>query len=410
MREEGYWPQLLIALGLFILLLPCVSAANISPGRTELNYSAANSAQKFTFYAVNINSQQKTVELIAEGELAQYVIFEKTELILAPNSYVPFNFTLNLPTDLPPGNHSVNIGVMESSSTSGTGLGAQSIAASQINVENSYKGGVIIANLTASNVKTISQPVVFTTDLTNPTTFDVSNITGTITVFGISNETVQVLQLGTTHLPAGNKTKLVAQWVANNATIGSYKAVANITYSGSSTQSETNFQIGEPSIELLNITVTSGDISKFTAKVHNNWNEEFTDVYASFKISETGGPLIEEIKTLTTNLAPNQTVELTAYWQGTYDSTRQDIEIIIHFAGLQNSETIKATPAKSQIVGQVTTAKVEESVPISYLIISALVLMVVVMVVQYFRAPRRPDARQWPYRQQYSQYYGRYYR
>jgi hypothetical protein len=289
-------------------------------------------------------------------------------------------------------------------------LAAQTIAASQIKVENSYKGGVIIANLTASNVKTVNQPVVFTTDLTNPTTFDVSNITGTVTVFGVSNEILQVLKLGMTNLPAGNMTKLVAQWVPRNATLGSYKAVANITYYGGSTQSETNFQIGEPSVDILNVTMTSGDISKFAVKVHNNWNSEFKDVYASFKISETGGPLIEEIKTSTTNLAPDQTAELTAYWQGTYDPARQDVEAIVYFAGLQNSKTVKAIPAKSQIAGQAVTAKVEEGVPISYLVICALVLAVVVMVVQYLRTPKRPDARQWPYKQQYSPYYGRYYR
>ncbi|MCX6774842.1 MAG: hypothetical protein NTY99_01990, partial [DPANN group archaeon] len=94
MREDC-WP-ILAAIVLFILLLPCVSAAGISPGRTELNYSAANSVQKFTFYAVNSESQEKTIKLIAEGELAPYIVFEKTELVLAPNSYMPFNFTLNL--------------------------------------------------------------------------------------------------------------------------------------------------------------------------------------------------------------------------------------------------------------------------------------------------------------------------
>ena len=90
MREEGYWPQLLLALGLFILLIPSASAAGISPGRTELSYNAANSVQKFTFYAVNSESQEKTIKLIAEGELAPYIVFEKTELVLAPNGYVPF--------------------------------------------------------------------------------------------------------------------------------------------------------------------------------------------------------------------------------------------------------------------------------------------------------------------------------
>lgn len=375
---------LILMLGL--LLLPAISAIGVSPAKAELNLDAS-SPQTLTFYAINSEAQTINVKLFADGELANYVKFDTTEFALAANTFKAFQVTVTPSKDLPAGEHTVGINVMVPAAARGTGMAANVIAKARLTIKKPYESGLIIAKLTASDVAP-GQIVNFKIDITNPTNFDIADITGDVAVYDSENKSIKSLSLAKTSLPAAGKTQLHGQWHTQATSIGEYKAIASFTYAGNSARDEVRFKIGNPLIEIRDVAASPyGDVTKLTATVQNKWNTKLTGVYASFEIFE-GDKNLGTVQSPTTDIAPNQITELTAYWQGTYDPAKHNIETTVHYGDRTSSKSAGVERSKPAIAGLAVAPT--EKIPWLYFLICGLSFIVIMLIVQYFKLPKQP--------------------
>lgn len=379
-----YWSLLLVLI--FFLLIPEVKAVGIAPASMEIDFGTISPNQTETFYAVNLGNRTVNVELRARGALSQYVKFDTTELTLEPNEKKPFKVTLRLPENLSSGTYIISIAVVEVLSASGD-MAAVTSVESQLKINNPYTSGLILVDLKVDNISTPGT-VNFIVDVSNPTEFDVSSVVGSIKVYD-SNAEIQYLPLGTMNFQAEDKIQLTERWDASEVPIGIYRAVASFSYSGSLIEDEAHFQIGQPSIDIIDVVVSQiGNTSKFLVKIRNKWNTELTNVYAYVKILEDDN-IVGETQSPPTNIPPNQIAELVAYWQKFYDASKHDVEITIYYGKFTSDTKIGAT-GMPEISGKTPSkTKALEGISPTHIMLGILLLAVIVLLLLYIIPPRR---------------------
>jgi hypothetical protein len=323
--------------------------------------------KEIEFSIVNNEHKNMNVMLGAAGELAEYIKLEKNYIEFKVNEESKaVKYTIDLPERIDtPGLHEARIAATDIPNELGKGevnVGAAIVVTSQllVKVPYPYKYAEILLTSTPEG-KTTN----FFLEVSNLGQNDLVDISGTIEIFGPTNEKIAVIKTDSRTIKAMSKGELVAKWTSESNS-GKYKAVATLTYDeGKIATVEHVFSVGTLAVDIVDINVKNfrlGEIAKFDMTIENKWNEEVKDVFANLKIEDSKGNLIADTKTASVDLKPLAREVVNAYWdtagikEGTYSG-----KLILNFANQQVERQLKTeinlNSIKVEIIGAGITAK-----------------------------------------------------
>ncbi|HIH14564.1 MAG TPA: hypothetical protein HA224_04920 [Nanoarchaeota archaeon] len=278
--------QIILLIILLASVMAIADAIGISPSSKAFPFEPGKEVQ-ITFTAVNNIDSIQVFEIYAKGDLADYVRFEQTRLVMRAMENKPFVMHLTMPNSLEPGTHNTYIGVVQASSQ-GTGqLNAKSGVESIISVDVPTPGKYLTAELSAEP-QNAGEPVKFELKVQSKGTEKINQVSGVINIFDGPSK-IGFVDTNTEPLESMQKTTLRGEWTATQA--GQLIAVADVFYDGRSTTAATKFKVGAMLLRILDIKfgeITAGTIGKISVSIENEWNQPIDGAYSEFFASKNG--------------------------------------------------------------------------------------------------------------------------
>lgn len=341
----------LIVVIVFSLSAITVQAIGITPSRVIVNFQP-HLNQTFTYTVINNEDRTIDVEMYVRGDLKDYVHLHENSTTIEPGKKKTFSYDLNLPGKLRPGRHDTRIGAAERIGGTGEGgtlVGARAGVEKQLYVDVPFEGRYLEINLDATDAP-LGGRVNFTLLISNLGELSIST-RGFIEILGPNNATIDEISAGEVVVAPWEAETLTAQWEAVGVERGIYKAIARVTYDGTSIETERSFRIGEFLIDITDASINpipEGTIGKFEINTKSHWIEEISGVFADIIISDSSGKTIGNIRSESVDIRAGGEKLITAFWDtrdvepGLYDA-----HIILHYDSKTTEKTITA-----QIISQ----------------------------------------------------------
>jgi len=393
----AYLRVTLICLFLILLTIPGAFSLGVAPGRTTLEYEQALDTEvKLSVF--NSEYKQMNVEILAQGELADYITLSETHMNFSSLDHSKeFSYKIKLPKDLEnkPGLHTAEIVVLESPEESGGGtyVGATVAVVSQVYVYVSCPGKCIEADLDLLEQKegasiTLIVPVI------NRGKLKIEEAKAVIEIYS-REEKIETLETNVNSIEPKMRTELSAQW--QNKKQGNYKAKVQVFYDGEKISFEKEFSIGEDIVGVKRVWVNDfvlGGIAKFRILVENKWNKDLTDVFANLIVYDAGHNEISNVKSASENIPALTEKELLAYWdtknveQGEYDGK---LKIISQKNLAENNLVLRLNENSLEVlgVGQVIGGVEGEGIGITNILIGLVVILLIGNVIWFVFYRRR---------------------
>lgn len=337
-----------------LVLLSNVSALGITPGRTTVSFEPT--LEKVVAFDV-INTEKEATEVVfsVRGELAKYISLSNNFGIFANGEEIkPFEYKINLPTELEPGFHSAEVVVLKApkgSTLEGTTIEATVSVVTQVYVYVPYPGKYIESDLEVYSSEE-SNTIEFHFPFVSRGEEEISKVSAKIDIFG-GEEKIITLETNSLSAKTNDRKELFVSW---NPEVddGEYWALATINYDGQEITHEESFSVGKENLGLVSIGVKDfelGDIAKIRILVENRLKDPVQDVFASLKILNSGSIGVADVKSVDYNLAPESREELVVYWdtegvkKGLYD-----LELGIHKGEKSTNKDFKIDVREDDIV------------------------------------------------------------
>ena len=357
-------------------------AVGLTSGDTVINFKP-NLEVIIPFSAVNAKNGT-TVKLSALGELKDYVTLSGMD------SSGRFNATVNLPDKIEtPGTHTVLIRAEEvSNATQGT-VSTLTAAQVPILIKVPYPGSFMKMSFDASDAK-VGEPVDFLVSVTNLGEKD-ATAKGVIEIYSPGDEKIGTVDTEEKTIETTGTEKLYASWEANGIKEGEYRAVATVTYEGTSIKAEKTFKIGVLAISIIDCTrkFQKDGISHIDIEIESGWNDKILDVYAEINVTDSNKVKFASFKTPNTDVNPWERKTISTYWNtsGIGDDT-YDAVIALHYAGKVTEKTFKIsaeekTKGTPSITGGVLES-MRDSIP-TY----AIIIICAVTTIAFYMHKRR---------------------
>ena len=285
-----------IAIFLILSLLPIGAyAIGISPSRVIIDFEPGYE-ETIEYFVLNQGDAVLNAVIYASGDLSEHITLSRNSVTVQPGQKEYFSVTLKLPEELSPGRHDNRIGAREAGPAGGGTVAALAAVESQLWIDAPYPGKYIEASLDAANAA-VNEIAEFTLTITNKGSEDLSRVSATIDIYNKgTNEKVGSIGAGETSIISGESAELKASWRGTQT--GAYKAVATVSYDGSTKTVEDDFKIGDLLVNIVDIRsddIPAGSIGKISIDIDSLWNEDIEDVYAQVVINEemlTSGPIV----------------------------------------------------------------------------------------------------------------------
>ncbi|MBS3094266.1 hypothetical protein J4474_01240 [Candidatus Pacearchaeota archaeon] len=296
MKKKGIY-YLCAGIISIIFFSEIIFALGITPGRVNINFEPGFETQ--IVYEIIEDNPSKELEISVDGELADYVKLSTKKLIGGGKLIVSIDLPEKIDT---PGKNHIFIRAKEAVdpelvATVGTSVTIGAL----ITINVPYPGRYLELNLNSKNVNT-GEPVDFTLDLTSR---------GVETIFVqpkieimSADKLIETLDFNSREIKSQEEVKLKKTLDTKGYNPGKYKAIAIVDY-GEIVKAESDFKIGDLSIEIVNYTkkITIGDIKPYEIGIESGWNNNIEVVYAQVIILEGLNPILD-FKTETTQLTP----------------------------------------------------------------------------------------------------------
>lgn len=243
----------------------------IAPAKTTFDFEEG-SVKEGAFRIVSDNFPSKVV-FTKEGDLGKYITLDQDTIMLKePETWV--NFKLYIPSDLPPGEITGGILVLEipKDTVNEDIIMAAPAVMHKVKVNVPYPGKYLVSKMFITNTK-LNEPIIFTLPVVNYGKEKINNAKATIVIKGPTNEEVAALHTSSVTIDPGQEEKLLVTWQTDKA--GSYFAEAAVEYDGKVIQVADKFSIGNLEIEIERIEVNNfrlGQIAKLDLYLRNRWN------------------------------------------------------------------------------------------------------------------------------------------
>lgn len=312
MKRGFLFFQVFFAFAIILFLIQTSSALGIIPAKVEENF--VSGLEKTIIYTVTSKDPTQEFKIYVEGDLAQYIKFDKEKLIGGGE----FTATLKLPTFIEkPGKHRILIIVeekIEDDEVIGTAIGTSVTIKGAIDIFVPYPGKYLEISLKSHDVN-IGEPVDFELEIISGGKEDV-NVTPKIEIISLSTqESIEILYLKTREIKSRETIKLKKTLDTTNYNPGNYKAIASIDYGDKTAKVESEFRIGELVIYIVNYTrqIIIGNFKAFDIEIESKWNDKIDGAYAEVFIFDDLETLAI-FKTFSTSLTPWEKKIITGFF------------------------------------------------------------------------------------------------
>jgi len=356
----------LLALAIFINSTACASALGITPGRKTIDFQPG--IEETGAFTINNNEhKQFNAYIYAEGELANYISFEKNLVRFnESDNSKDFQYRVKLPERIDtPGDHWAKIVIMELPYGWEAPEGESRLIAAvgvihQLRVKVPYPGKYMQLDLSVQEAAP-NESVKFYVKLHNLGKEDIAKAQATIEIRGPTNEVIAAMETESKSLKSMQSGELLTVWNAN-VNPGMYNVKATVRYDGETGHAEKNFYVGNMLIDVLDITVKDfelGGIAKFDIHAESKWNQPISAVYAQMIINDLKENKVADFKSSSVDVGPFERAHIYAYWdtegvdEGEYVS-----KLILHYAERTTEREIKTYVSldaiRTEIVGGVS--------------------------------------------------------
>lgn len=312
-----------LAIIIVLLLTKTSYALGASPARVDINFVPG--LERSIVYNVFEDNPNKELEIYADGDLAEYIKFDKNKLI-GSGSFIA---TLKLPEYIEkPGQHKTFIFIKEKIDEELVGdfVGTSVTIGTLVIVHVPMPGKYLELSLSSHNVN-VREPVNFILQITSYGTEDIK-ITPRIDITSQDNpdKIIETLYLKEREIKSQQVIKLKKTLDTTDYNPGKYKAIAIVDY-GKMAKAESNFKIGELIINIVNYTdkIIIEKIKAFDIDIESGWNNHIDGAYAQVSILNNSESLAS-FKTSSTQLTPWERKTITGFFdtsnftKGVYDT------------------------------------------------------------------------------------------
>jgi len=337
--------RLCVFVMLAIFLASSVFALGITPGRISVNFEpGVEKESEFTI----INSEGKTANLFVyvRGELNESIELEQEKVVMnADEDERKVKYKLNLPQELGPGLHTAEIVVLQTPEAEGekdeTVIGAVLAVVMQVHVYVPYPGKYVEAGL---NVYGTEREKRFVIAMIGRGKEKVESASAEIDIYDNEGNKVDKISTNSVSIDALERKEISAEWNAD-VPFGKYKARAILDYDGNKVMLEKEFDIGEMTIDLMQIFVKDfrlGEVAKFDMIVRNKWNEMIKNVYSEMRVYDKEMNEMTSIKSAAYDIPAGMQTTMNYYWntqnvsEGLYNAN-----IVLYYADKKTQQDLK---------------------------------------------------------------------
>jgi hypothetical protein len=340
-----------------LVLISCISAIGITPGRTTINFEPGLH-KEVSFSIINSEEKDMSVVFAVKGDLSESVTLTQTYAEFSSSEKSKsFTYIIDLPQKIEnPGKYSIEITALEMPKDikeKGTFVGATISVVTQLHINVPYPNKYLEAEI---NVVESEGKEIFFIPITNRGKVDIVDAKAVVDIYTSLNEKVVTVESNTVPVSSLERKELTAEWEANVAP-GKYLAVATIVYDNEVVKVEKEFNVGKKFLEILEINIRDfelGGIAKFDAFVENKWASKLENVYLNVIVYNDEGEIMADFKSPTYEMGAMEKSEMVAYWdtagvhKGTYDG-----KIILKYGDESTERNIqmKITENSIEVVG-----------------------------------------------------------
>jgi len=344
---------------LFLLIFLCsdvLAVAGVTPASYEIKFKPGlKQAFSFDFFS-DTNSN---FEIYAEGDLADYVTFDKKNLIGGGKVGV----LLELPNEIdPPGLHRLLIGARQLPDKK-AGITFASNIRAVIKVDVPYPGKYAEMEFLVSNAN-INEPINFKIKITNKGRESINTNTY-IDVFN-GKKQLETLNLESYTLLPDEIIELEKNLSTENYKAGDYLAVANVDYEVKTLKRESKFRLGELRVEINDVTRNFKPlrINPMEIAIESFWNDPIDYLYANVSILDSNISFL----TPYVKVSPWQQTTLVGYFDtSTLTKKSFKAQVTLFYNNLTTQKTFNLRI-------------VEDPKPINYVLVALIALIVILLL------------------------------
>lgn len=327
----------------FLFLSSNALAIGIGPSRLIIDFEP-NYEDTITYTVINAEDILLRASLYVKGDLKDYITLSTTELVLDPGESKSFEVRLKLPAQISPGRHDIRIGASEAEPAGIGTVAALAAVEAQLWIDAPYPGKYIEVGFDATNAA-VNEMVDFTLTVTNKGKQNLSSVSAAIDIYEKrSNEKVGDVDIAGKSVAVGDTVELEGRWKGTQ--VGAYRAVATVSYDGSTKTAEKEFKVGDLVVEILGIRaedIRENSIGKISIDIDSLWNEDIENVYAEVDVNGekmTSGPIV---------LGAWSNATLNVFWDtGGVSAGEYDADVTVHYAGKTATKKIILTVKPAQ--------------------------------------------------------------
>lgn len=310
--------KVLFGIFIFVILISNVYSLGISPGRTTIEFVPGLEKQ-VEFQVINTENKDINIALSVEGSLKDYVnVSDEVVSLSKVESSKKFNYSINLPNELPPGLNTANVMALElpkDINDPGMVLQATVAVITQVYVYVPYPGKYIEASLDVVS-KEDTNTINFFIPIVSRGEEEIGNIEALINIYKGQEIVSSFNSSKVFTIKTGERRELTAFWNPD-VSDGSYRAVVTIFFDDEIVVIEKEFYVGEENLNLIGISVddfTLGEVAKIRLLVQNKLSETVLNAYANMKFFDSDLKQLADIRSIEYNISPNSNQEMITYW------------------------------------------------------------------------------------------------
>lgn len=309
--------KILLAFAIFALfVIPNISSLGITPGRTTVDFSPALE-KEINFNVVNSENKNMDVAFVIQGELEEIITLNnKLAHFYSNESSKSFSYKINLPSELPPGLHKIEIVAIELpenfedeeiivKSTIGV--------VTQLYIYVPYPGKYLDANLDIVSEKENS--ILFYVPVISRGTEEIKDVRGTIEIYQ-DNKKISEIETTNLQLLPGERKEL-SGILESGLLPGKYNATAKINYDGKKLEVRKEFEFGEDFIKILGVSADDfqlGEVARIKIIVQNLQQNKIEKSYANIRVYDQELVNIADLKSEDYDIPGLSNKEFIIYW------------------------------------------------------------------------------------------------
>ena len=324
-----------------LILIPSAIAIGISPSRMHVDFTP-NLQENITVQIINSGERDINATLHFEGDLQQYIVFEKTHKIIPKGSSTPFSFTLQLPAEVKkPGNHLIKVHAEEVPFGDIKGIRVFTSITGELYVRVPYSGKYAELEMTTKNVNQ-GEKVPFQLLMRSWSEVPMIGVT-TIVIKDDKEHTVgELVTLPIVLSPLTTQEETI-EFATDALNPGVFTAKGILKYDNEQSDPiSVDFRVGTLFVRIVNLTkvVEVDKMNPFMIEVESEWNTPLAAVSGEIIISKGGKQVGNVMKTPSIALEPWERKTLQTFWDTNgVNPGKYDVKVIVRYENKTTTTT-----------------------------------------------------------------------